>query len=51
MLESELKRSGVSLSDITASSLRTILDSIGVTSLTKLLTELGSGKRTGNHDC
>ena len=48
MLESELKRSGVSLSDITSSSLRTILDSIGVTSLTKLLTELGSGKRTGN---
>jgi guanosine-3',5'-bis(diphosphate) 3'-pyrophosphohydrolase len=48
MLESELKRSGVSLSDIKASSLRTILDSIGVTSLTKLLTELGSGKRTGN---
>lgn len=48
MLESELKRSGVSLSDITGTSLRAILDSIGVTSLTKLLTELGSGKRTGN---
>ena len=48
MLESELNRSGKSLSDYRGSSLKRILDSIGVTSLNKLLTELGSGKRTGN---
>jgi guanosine-3',5'-bis(diphosphate) 3'-pyrophosphohydrolase len=48
MLESELKRSGVSLSDYRGSSLKGILNSIGVPSLTKLLTELGLGKRTGN---
>ena len=48
MLESELQRSGKSLKDYRGSTLKRILDSIGVTSLNKLLTELGSGKRTGN---
>ena len=48
MLESELQRSGKSLKDYRGSTLKRVLDSIGVTSLNKLLTELGSGKRTGN---
>ena len=48
MLESELKRAGSSLSEFRGSSLKKILDSIGVTSLNTLLTELGLGKRTGN---
>jgi len=48
MLESELQRSGKSLTDYRGSTLKRVLDSIGVTSLNKLLTELGSGKRTGN---
>ena len=48
MLESELRRSGKSLKDYRGSTLKRVLDSIGVSSLNKLLTELGSGKRTGN---
>ncbi len=48
MLESELQRSGKSLEDYRGSTLKRVLDSIGVTSLNKLLIELGSGKRTGN---
>jgi guanosine-3',5'-bis(diphosphate) 3'-pyrophosphohydrolase len=48
MLESELKRSGKSLEDYRGSTLKKILDSIGVTTLNKLLSDLGSGKRTGN---
>jgi RelA/SpoT family (p)ppGpp synthetase len=48
MLESELQRSGKSLKDYRGNTLKRVLDSIGVTSLNKLLTELGSGKRTGN---
>jgi RelA/SpoT family (p)ppGpp synthetase len=48
MLESELQRSGKSLKDYRGSTLKRVLDSIGVTSLNKLLIELGSGKRTGN---
>ena len=48
MLESELHRSGKSLKDYRGSTLKRVLDSIGVSSLNKLLTELGSGKRTGN---
>ena len=48
MLETELKRAGSSLSDFRGSLLKKILDSIGVTSLNTLLTELGLGKRTGN---
>ena len=48
MLESELQRSGKSLEDYRGGTLKRILDSIGVTSLNKLLIELGSGKRTGN---
>ena len=48
MLETELKRGGSSLSELRGSSLKKILDSIGVTSLNKLLTDLGLGKRTGS---
>ena len=48
MLESELQRSGKSLEDYRGGTLKRVLDSIGVTSLNKLLIELGSGKRTGN---
>ncbi|MBR51095.1 MAG: guanosine 3,5-bis-pyrophosphate (ppGpp) synthetase [Gammaproteobacteria bacterium] len=48
MLERELKRAGSSLSEYRGSSLKKVLDSIGVTSLNKLLTELGLGKRTGS---
>ena len=48
MLESELQRSGKSLKDYRGNTLKRVLASIGVTSLNKLLTELGSGKRTGN---
>lgn len=48
MLESELQRSGRSLSDYRGSTLKRVLDTIGVTSLNKLLTDLGLGKRTGN---
>ena len=48
MLESELKRSGKSLEDYRGSTLKKILDSIGVTTLNKLLSDLGSCKRTGN---
>ena len=47
MLETELKRGGSSLSEYRGNSLKKILDSIGVKSLNKLLTELGLGKRTG----
>jgi len=47
MLETELKRGGSSLSEYRGNSLKKILDSIGVTSLNKLLTDLGLGKRTG----
>jgi len=47
MLETELKRGGTSLSEYRGNSLKKILDSIGVTSLNKLLTDLGLGKRTG----
>jgi RelA/SpoT family (p)ppGpp synthetase len=48
MLESELQRSGKSLEDYRGGTLKRVLDLIGVTSLNKLLIELGSGKRTGN---
>ena len=48
MLETELQRSGKSLEDYRGSNLKRVLDLIGVTSLNKLLIELGSGKRTGN---
>lgn len=48
MLETELKRAGTSLTDYRGSSLKRVLDSIGVTSLNKLLTDLGLGKRTGS---
>jgi guanosine-3',5'-bis(diphosphate) 3'-pyrophosphohydrolase len=48
MLETELKRGGTSLDEYRGSALNKILDSIGVTSLNKLLTDLGLGKRTGS---
>ncbi len=48
MLETELKRGGSSLTEYRGNSLKKILDSIGVTSLNKLLTDLGLGKRTGS---
>ena len=48
MLETELKRAGSSLGDFRGNSLKKILDSIGVTSLNKLLTDLGLGRRTGS---
>ena len=48
MLETELKRAGSSLKEYRGHSLKKILDSIGVTSLNKLLTDLGLGKRTGS---
>ena len=48
MLETELKRSGSSLADYRGKVLKQVLSTIGVTSLNKLLTELGLGKRTGN---
>ena len=47
MLESELKRGGVSLDQYRGSMMSKILEVIGVTSLNELLTDLGSGKKTG----
>ena len=47
MLESELKRGGVSLDQYRGSSLSRVLEVIGVKSLSQLLTDLGSGKKTG----
>ena len=48
MLDTDLKRGGTSLDEYRGSALKKILDSIGVTSLNKLLTDLGLGKRTGS---
>ena len=47
MLESELKRGGVSLDEYRGSRMSRILEMIGVNSLNELLTDLGSGKKTG----
>lgn len=47
MLEAELKRGGVSLSQYRGSTLSRILEALGVRSLNGLLTDLGSGKKTG----
>ena len=47
MLESELKRGGVTLDQYRGSRMSKILEVIGVKSLNELLTELGSGKKTG----
>ena len=47
MLESELKRGGVSLDQYRGSTMSRILEVIGVSSLNELLTDLGSGKKTG----
>ena len=48
ILETELKRGGKSLKEYRGGALKKILDSIGVTSLNKLMTDLGLGKRTGS---
>tara|TARA_B100001248_G_scaffold105489_1_gene78627 strand:- start:2264 stop:4447 length:2184 start_codon:yes stop_codon:yes gene_type:complete len=48
MLETELKRTGSNLSEYRGGALKKILDSLGVSSLNKLLTDLGLGKRTGS---
>ncbi len=47
MLESELKRGGVTLEQYRGSKMSRILEMIGVKSLNELLTDLGSGKKTG----
>ncbi|MDA9634295.1 RelA/SpoT family protein [Pseudomonadota bacterium] len=47
MLESELKRGGISLDEYRGSRMSRILEMIGVKSLNELLTDLGSGKKTG----
>jgi len=47
MLESELKRGGVTLDQYRGSKMSRILKMIGVKSLNELLTDLGSGKKTG----
>ena len=47
MLESELKRGGVSLDEYRGSRMSRILEMIGVKSLNELLTDLGAGKKTG----
>ena len=47
MLESELKRGGLSLDEYRGSRMSRILEMIGVKSLNELLTDLGSGKKTG----
>ena len=47
MLETELKRGGVSLDQYRGSRMSRILEMIGVKSLNELLTDLGSGKKTG----
>lgn len=47
MLESELKRGGVTLDQYRGSKMSRILEMIGVKSLNELLTDLGSGKKTG----
>ncbi len=47
MLESELKRGGVTLDQYRGSKMSKILEIIGVKSLNELLTDLGSGKKTG----
>ncbi|MBD62761.1 MAG: guanosine 3,5-bis-pyrophosphate (ppGpp) synthetase [Gammaproteobacteria bacterium] len=47
MLESELKRGGVSLDQYRGSRMSRILEVLGVKSLNELLTDLGSGKKTG----
>jgi len=47
MLESELKRGGVTLDQYRGSKMSRILEMIGVKSLNELLTDLGTGKKTG----
>lgn len=47
MLESELNRAGMSLDEYRGNTLSRILGVIGVKSLSALLTDLGSGKKTG----
>ena len=47
MLEAELKRGGMTLSEYRGSTLARVLEVIGVKSLITLLSDLGSGKKTG----
>ena len=47
VLESELKRGGVSLDQYRGGRMSRILELIGVKSLNELLTDLGTGKKTG----
>ena len=47
MLESELKRGGVTLDSYRGSKMSRILEMLGVKSLNELLTDLGLGKKTG----
>ena len=47
MLETELKRTGSNLSEYRGGALKKILDSLGVSSLNKLLTDLGLGREQG----
>jgi (p)ppGpp synthase/HD superfamily hydrolase len=47
MLETELKRGGITLAEYPGKTLSRILKVIGVKSLSTLLTDLGSGKKTG----
>ena len=47
MLENELRRGGVTLDHYRGSKMSRILEMIGVKSLNELLTDLGSGKKTG----
>ena len=47
MLESELKRGGVTLDEYRGSRLSKVLEMIGAKSLNELIIDLGSGKKTG----
>ena len=47
MLESELKRGGVTLDEYRGSRLSRVLEMIGAKSLNELIIDLGSGKKTG----
>ncbi len=46
MLESELKRGGVTLDEYRGSRLSRVLEMIGAKSLNELIIDLGSGKKT-----
>ena len=48
LLENELKRSGKSLDDYRGSLLKRILNSAGVKSLNRLVTDIGLGRKTSS---